>query len=154
MTIRLEGPGVTIADVVAVARRHETVTLTDAATERMATARDIVETLADGDPTYGVSTGFGALATVTIAPERRADLQAALVRSHAAGMGPPVEPEVVRAMVFLRARTLALGHSGARPIVAEGLLNLINAGITPIVPEHGSLGASGDLAPLAHAALT
>ncbi len=154
MTIRLEGPGVTIADVVAVARRHETVTLTDAATERMATTRDIVETLADGDPTYGVSTGFGALATVTIAPERRADLQAALVRSHAAGMGPPVEPEVVRAMVFLRARTLALGHSGARPIVAEGLLNLINAGITPIVPEHGSLGASGDLAPLAHAALT
>ncbi|MBT22346.1 histidine ammonia-lyase [Candidatus Poribacteria bacterium] len=153
MTIRLDGPGVTIADVVEVARNHEPVALTDAALERMDSARAIVETLADADPTYGVSTGFGALATVTIAPERRADLQAALVRSHAAGMGPPVEPEVVRAMVFLRARTLALGHSGARPIVAEGLLNLINAGIAPVVPEHGSLGASGDLAPLAHAAL-
>lgn len=153
MTIMLEGPGVTIDNVVAVARNHAPVALTAGAVERMASARTIVETLADADPTYGVSTGFGALATVTIATERRADLQAALVRSHAAGMGPPVEPEVVRAMVFLRARTLALGHSGARPVVAEGLLNLINAGIVPIVPEHGSLGASGDLAPLAHAAL-
>lgn len=153
MTMNLDGPGVTIADVVAVARNHVPVALSNAALERMDSARTIVETLADGDPTYGVSTGFGALATLTIAPERRADLQAALVRSHAAGMGPPVEPEVVRAMVFLRARTLALGHSGARPIVAEGLLGLINAGIAPVVPEHGSLGASGDLAPLAHAAL-
>ncbi|MBC8195722.1 MAG: histidine ammonia-lyase [Acidimicrobiia bacterium] len=153
MTISLDGPGVTIADVVAVARNHEPATLTDGATARMTVARDIVETLAEGDPTYGVSTGFGALATITIAPERRADLQASLVRSHAAGMGPTIEQEAVRAMVFLRARTLALGNSGARPIVAEGLLNLINAGITPIVPEHGSLGASGDLAPLAHAAL-
>jgi histidine ammonia-lyase len=100
-----------------------------------------------------VSTGFGALASVTIPPGRRADLQAALVRSHAAGMGPPVEVEVVRAMVFLRARTLALGFSGARPVVAEGLLAMVNAGIAPLVPEYGSLGASGDLAPLAHAAL-
>ena len=128
MTMNLDGPGVTIADVVAVARNHVPVALSNAALERMDSARTIVETLADGDPTYGVSTGFGALATLTIAPERRADLQAALVRSHAAGMGPPVEPEVVRAMVFLRARTLALGHSGARPIVAEGLLGLIKIG--------------------------
>ena len=151
--VRLDGPGVTIADVVAVARGAAVVELTDAAVERMAAARSIVETLAGGDPAYGVSTGFGALATVTIPPGRRADLQAALVRSHAAGMGPPVEAEVVRAMVFLRARTLALGFSGARPLVAESLLAMVNAGIAPLVPEYGSLGASGDLAPLAHAAL-
>ena len=152
-TVRLDGPGVTIADVVAVARGGAVVELTDAAVERMAASRSIVERLAGGEPTYGVSTGFGALATVTIPPERRADLQAALVRSHAAGMGPPVEVEVVRAMVFLRARTLALGFSGARPVVAERLLALVNADIAPLVPEYGSLGASGDLAPLAHAAL-
>ena len=152
-TVYLDGPGVSIADVVAVARRGAVVELTDAAVERMEAARSIVETLAGGAPTYGVSTGFGALASVTIPPGRRADLQAALVRSHAAGMGPPVEVEVVRAMVFLRARTLALGFSGARPVVAEGLLAMVNAGIAPLVPEYGSLGASGDLAPLAHAAL-
>ena len=152
-TVYLDGPGVSIADVVAVARRGAVVELTDAAIDRMDAARSIVETLAGGAPTYGVSTGFGALASVTIPPGRRADLQAALVRSHAAGMGPPVEVEVVRAMVFLRARTLALGFSGARPVVAEGLLAMVNAGIAPLVPEYGSLGASGDLAPLAHAAL-
>ena len=152
-TVYLDGPGVSIDDVVAVARRGAVVELTDAAVDRMDAARSIVETLAGGAPTYGVSTGFGALASVTIPPGRRADLQAALVRSHAAGMGPPVEVEVVRAMVFLRARTLALGFSGARPVVAEGLLAMVNAGIAPLVPEYGSLGASGDLAPLAHAAL-
>ena len=152
-TVYLDGPGVSIADVVAVARRGAVVELTDAAVERMDAARSIVETLAGSAPTYGVSTGFGALASVTIPPGRRADLQAALVRSHAAGMGPPVEVEVVRAVVFLRARTLALGFSGARPVVAEGLLAMVNAGIAPLVPEYGSLGASGDLAPLAHAAL-
>ena len=152
-SVYLDGPGVSIDDVVAVARRGAVVELTDAAVERMEAARSIVETLAGGAPTYGVSTGFGALASVTIPPGRRADLQAALVRSHAAGMGPPVEVEVVRAMVFLRARTLALGFSGARPVVAEGLLAMVNAGIAPLVPEYGSLGASGDLAPLAHAAL-
>ena len=115
--------------------------------------RLIVERLAEGEPKYGISTGFGSLATVSIPPDRRAALQAALVRSHAAGMGPAVEGEVVRAMMLLRARTLAMGFSGARTVVANGLLNLLNAGITPVVPEYGSLGASGDLAPLAHAAL-
>ena len=105
------------------------------------------------DADYGISTGFGALATVSIPPERRQALQHALVRSHAAGMGEPVEPEVVRAMMFLRARTLALGFSGARPLVAQAMIDAVNAGIVPVVPEYGSLGASGDLAPLAHAAL-
>lgn len=153
MTIPLEGPGLTIADVVAVARNGEAVELTPGALDRMAKARAIVDRLAGGDPKYGISTGFGALATVSIPPERRSALQTALVRSHAAGMGDPVEDEVVRAMVLLRARTLALGHSGARPLVAQAMVNMLNAEITPIVPEYGSLGASGDLAPLAHGAL-
>jgi histidine ammonia-lyase len=153
MTIHLDGPGVTIADVVEVARRDATVELTDAAIARMDAARAIVERLAEGEPKYGISTGFGSLATVSIPPERRRALQVALVRSHAAGMGAPVEREVVRAMMFLRARTLALGASGARPLVATAMLDLLNHDITPVVPEYGSLGASGDLAPLAHAAL-
>ncbi|MEX0756963.1 MAG: aromatic amino acid lyase, partial [Acidimicrobiia bacterium] len=99
------------------------------------------------------STGFGSLANTVIPPERRAELQRAIVRSHAAGMGPPIETEVVRAMMLLRARTLTMGYSGARPILVETMLGLLNAGITPVVPEFGSLGASGDLAPLAACAL-
>lgn len=153
MKIELDGPGVRIDDVVAVARHDAAVTLTDGAVERMQAARDVVDRLAEGDPIYGISTGFGALATVSIPADRRSALQAALVRSHAAGMGAPVEREVVRAMMLLRARTLALGFSGARPAVAQAMVDVLNAGITPVVPEHGSLGASGDLAPLAHAAL-
>src|SRR6476659_1890214 len=114
----------------------------------------VVAGLADRtEPAYGVSTGFGSLANVTIPVERREELQRALLRSHAAGIGPPIEREVVRAMMLLRARTLAMGCSGARPEVAEAIVSLLNAGLTPIVPEHGSLGASGDLAPLAHCAL-
>ena len=153
MTVDLDGAGVTVADVVAIARRGEKVRLSDGALSRMADARRIVESLADGEPVYGISTGFGALANTTIPADRRAALQQSLIRSHAAGMGPAVEAEVVRAMMFLRARTLAFGASGARPQVAELLVRLINEGVVPVVPEHGSLGASGDLAPLAHAAL-
>src|SRR5687768_9548077 len=114
----------------------------------------VLERLADSEePVYGVSTGFGSLAGTWIPDGRREELQRALVRSHAAGMGPPVEREVVRAMMLLRARTLAMGFSGARAVVAERICALLNAHITPVVPEHGSLGASGDLAPLAHCAL-
>ena len=153
MTVVLDGPGVTVSDVVAVARHRTEVRLSDAARSAMAAARGIVEALADGAPAYGISTGFGALANTTIAASRRVALQHSLIRSHAAGMGPAVEAEVVRAMMFLRARTLAFGASGSRPLVAESLVRLINAGVVPAVPEHGSLGASGDLAPLAHAAL-
>lgn len=154
MTVHLDGHGLTIEDVVAVARNAEPVELTSAAIERMAAARAIVEQLAEGEPKYGISTGFGALAIVSIPADRRRALQAALIRSHAAGMGEPVEEEVVRAMVLLRARTLAIGNSGARPLVAMAMVDILNAGITPIVPEYGSLGASGDLAPLAHGAMT
>ena len=153
MTVRLDGAGVTVSDVVAVARHREELRLSDAAVARMAATRRIVEELAEGEPAYGISTGFGALANTTIPARRRAALQQSLIRSHAAGMGPAVEAEVVRAMMMLRARTLAFGASGARPQVAESLVRLINAGVVPVVPEHGSLGASGDLAPLAHVAL-
>ena len=105
------------------------------------------------EPVYGVSTGFGALANTVIPSERSAELQTALVRSHAAGMGAEIEREVVRAMILLRARSLAMGYSGARAVVVETMLALLDAGVTPVVREHGSLGASGDLAPLASAAL-
>ncbi|MHB8690968.1 MAG: histidine ammonia-lyase [Solirubrobacteraceae bacterium] len=140
--------------VLAVARRDERANLGAGARAAMERSAAIVERIAASDePAYGVSTGFGSLANVRIPAERREQLQRSLIRSHAAGMGPPVEREVVRAMMLLRARTLAMGFSGARPVVAETILALLNAGITPVVPEHGSLGASGDLAPLAHCAL-
>jgi histidine ammonia-lyase len=152
--IELTGTGLTADDVVAVARSDAPVRLSDEARRVMEESASVVARLAASDePHYGVSTGFGSLATVPIEAERREELQRALIRSHAAGMGPPVEREVVRAMMLLRARTLAMGYSGARPEVAEGLLALLEAGITPVVPEHGSLGASGDLAPLSHCGL-
>jgi len=148
-------PGsVTSADVVRVARHGATVHLSETARRAMADSRLTVERLAAGSaPVYGISTGFGALATRFIPSEQRRTLQASLVRSHAAGIGPPVEREVVRALMFLRLKTLAGGHTGARPIVAETLAALLNAGVTPVVHQHGSLGCSGDLAPLAHCAL-
>jgi histidine ammonia-lyase len=152
--VALGDAGLAPEEVVAVARHGARATLGEDARAAMERSAAIVARLAaSGEPVYGVSTGFGSLATTPIPPARREELQRALVRSHAAGMGPPVEREVVRAMVLLRARSLALGRSGARPEVAEAMLALLDAGLTPIVPEHGSLGASGDLAPLAHCAL-
>ncbi|HEX9258765.1 MAG TPA: aromatic amino acid lyase, partial [Acidimicrobiales bacterium] len=154
MTVELAGFGLTAVDVVAVARHGEPVTLAPSAVAAVEASHAAVTRLASsGEPVYGVSTGFGSLATVYIEPERRAQLQRSLVRSHAAGIGPAVEDEVVRAMVLLRARTLAMGWSGVRLAVVQRLVDLLNHGITPVVPEHGSLGCSGDLAPLAHAAL-
>jgi histidine ammonia-lyase len=152
--VEVGNQGLGISDVVAVARRDAEVSLTDEARDALAAAAAIVERLAASDePAYGVSTGFGSLATTRIPPARRGQLQRSLIRSHAAGMGRPVEREVVRAMMLLRVRSLAMGYSGARPEVAEAILALLNSGVTPVVPEHGSLGASGDLAPLAHCAL-
>src|SRR5574342_339231 len=146
--------GVTPADVLAVARDNARVRLAPQAIEAMTTSRSVVDTIErDGRPVYGVSTGFGALASTFIAPDRRAELQHALIRSHAAGVGAPMPREVVRAMMLLRARSLAMGRSGVRPLIAQALVDLLNHDITPWVPEHGSLGASGDLAPLAHCAL-
>src|SRR5437763_14060918 len=121
----------------------------------MAASQAQVEALAHADrPAYGISTGFGALATTSIPAGKRADLQRSLIRSHAATSGAVVERDVVRAMMLLRLRTLATGRTGVRPVVAERLAALLNAGITPVVREFGSLGCSGDLAPLAHVALT
>ncbi|MGH3823930.1 MAG: histidine ammonia-lyase [Pseudonocardiaceae bacterium] len=142
------------ADVVAVARAGARVELTDQAYRVMATSREHVEALAsDPLPHYGISTGFGALASRYVPVHQRARMQQAVVRSHAAGAGPEVETEVVRAMALLRLRTLATGRTGMRPATAATLAATLNAGLTPVVPEHGSLGCSGDLAPLAAVAL-
>ncbi len=152
--VELSRRGLRRPDVVTVARDGTAVTIGGDAREAIAASARIVADYAAGEtPVYGISTGFGSLATTVIPPERREELQRGLIRSHAAGIGPAVEDEVVRAMMLLRARTLAMGFSGARPVVVETIVKLLNAGITPTVPEHGSLGCSGDLAPLAHVAL-
>jgi histidine ammonia-lyase len=144
----------TIADVVAVARDGAAVHLTGEALTAVAASRQVVEELAGAErPVYGVSTGFGALATRHIAPADRERLQRSLVRSHAAGTGPLVEREVVRAMILLRLHTLATGRTGVRVATAQAYAGLLNARITPLVHEYGSLGCSGDLAPLAAVAL-
>src|SRR3954471_14536386 len=141
-------------DVVRVARGGWGVRLADEALAEIARSRDVVDRLAKDDrPHYGVSTGFGALATRHIPLEQRAQLQRSLIRSHAAGSGPEVEREVVRALMALRLSTLATGRTGVRPETAVAYAGLLSAGITPVVHEHGSLGCSGDLAPLAHCAL-
>jgi histidine ammonia-lyase len=153
-TVTVQPTGVSAADVAAVARGDATVEVSADAVAAMSTSRAIVDAIEQGGrPVYGVSTGFGALADTFIDPARRAELQHALIRSHAAGVGAPMPREVVRAMILLRVRSLALGRSGVRPLVAHALVDLLNHDITPWVPEHGSLGASGDLAPLAHCAL-
>lgn len=154
MTVTLRGAGLTEAQVVAVAREGEKVALAVTARTRMERSRARVERAAAArEPVYGVSTGFGALASTRVAPLRQPELQLALIRSHAAGVGPPLDGEVVRATMLLRARTLAMGLSGVRPVVAEALIGLLNANLTPVVPRHGSVGCSGDLAPLAHIGL-
>ncbi|MCG3042531.1 histidine ammonia-lyase [Streptomyces fenghuangensis] len=149
------GPsGTTAEDVVAVARGLARVELSDEALAALAAARRVVDDLAASpDPVYGVSTGFGALAVRHIPAGLRVRLQRNIVRSHAAGMGPRVEREVVRALMFLRLKTLASGRTGVRPEVARAMADLLNARITPVVHEYGSLGCSGDLAPLSHCAL-
>ncbi|OKK06155.1 histidine ammonia-lyase [Streptomyces sp. CB03234] len=154
-TVVVGTSGATAQDVIAVARGNARVELSPEALTALAKAREIVDALAaKPEPVYGVSTGFGALATRHISPELRAQLQRNIVRSHAAGMGAPVEREVVRALMFLRLKTVCSGHTGVRPQVAQTMADVLNAGITPVVHEYGSLGCSGDLAPLSHCALT
>src|SRR3954453_13495216 len=141
-------------DVVRVARGGGGVGLADEALAEIARSRDVVDRLAKDDrPHYGVSTGFGALATRHIPVELRGQLQRSLVRSHAAGSGPEGEREVVRALMLLRLSTLATGRTGVRVETARVYAAMLSAGITPVVREYGSLGCSGDLAPLAHCAL-
>ena len=147
------GP-VSVDDVVAVTRGGAAVELTEDALVAIDRARAVVEELAAAPmPAYGISTGFGALATRHIPGELREQLQRSLIRSHAAGSGPEVEREVVRGLMLLRLSTLATGHTGVRRETAQLLASLLSSGITPVVREYGSLGCSGDLAPLAHCAL-
>jgi histidine ammonia-lyase len=150
----LTGADLTVGAVEAVARGGARVTLDVHARERMAEARAVVERLvASGEVVYGITTGFGDLATTFIPPVDARRLQENLLASHAVGVGPALPRDVVRAMLLLRANTLALGHSGCRPEVVDRLLAFLELGIHPVVPAQGSVGASGDLAPLAHLAL-
>jgi histidine ammonia-lyase len=152
--IPLTGRDLTIDNVIEVARGRRAVRLDADAADRMRDSRAVIERLvADGATVYGVTTGFGDLADVRIDPSQTAELQRNLVRSHAAGVGPPLPDEVVRAMLLLRANALAVGLSGVRVDVAELLVSMLNGAVHPVVPSRGSLGASGDLAPLAHIAL-
>src|SRR5690349_19697653 len=153
-SVRVSVGPVSFDDVLSVARDEAGVTLTEDALVAIDRARAVVDELAAAPtPAYGISTGFGALATRHIPAEMREQLQRSLVRSHAAGSGPEVEREVVRALVLLRLSTLATGHTGIRRETAELMAALLSAGITPVVREYGSLGCSGDLAPLSHCAL-
>jgi histidine ammonia-lyase len=153
-TVRVGVGPVSFEELVLVTRHEAEVTLTDEALAAVDRAREVVEELAAAPtPAYGISTGFGALATRHIPTELRDQLQRSLIRSHAAGSGPEVEREVVRGLMLLRLSTLATGHTGVRRETALLMASLLSAGITPVVREYGSLGCSGDLAPLAHCAL-
>ena len=152
--IRLNGHDLTIKDVVTVARRDEPIGLERGAAHAVdAAAKYVRQLVASAEPVYGVTTGFGDLASVRVSPEDSRQLQRNLVRSHAVGTGDPLPDEVVRAILLLRANTLAAGRSGVRTDTIELLIDMLDRGVLPIVPEHGSVGASGDLAPLAHLAL-
>lgn len=153
--LTIDGGPLGIDGLVAVARHGEPVSADAAVWERMRASHDVVARIDASDQVaYGVTTGFGALADRVVQHDDRVALQRSVIVSHAAGMGDALDAEVVRGMLLLRARTLAAGFSGVRAVLLEALVNLINSGLVPWVPEHGSLGASGDLAPLAHAAAT
>ena len=152
--LEITGQSLTPEEVEAVARGECRARLGDGARQRVVRARAFVESLLEsGERIYGVNTGFGRLAEVVIEPERQRDLQRNLVRSHAAGVGRPLPNEEVRALMVLRANALAGGYSGCRPEVIDLLLELLEKDVVPVVPEWGSVGASGDLAPLAHVAM-
>lgn len=149
----MTGRDLTVADVAAVARQGRQVSLEPEAASRMRASRAVIERLVDeGATVYGVTTGFGDLANVRIEPDQVAELQRNLVRSHTAGVGEPLPADVVRAMLLLRANALAIGLSGVRPELAELLCAMLNERVHPVIPSRGSVGASGDLAPLAHLA--
>jgi histidine ammonia-lyase len=153
MTIVLDGSSLRIHDVVRVARRYEQVALGDDTRERVERCRNVLEELAGSRVIYGINTGFGALGNMMVSSPELEDLQLNLIRSHAAGVGPPLPTDVTRAMMLHRANTLAKGLSGIRLPTLETLIAMINSRVHPIIPERGSVGASGDLAPLAHLAL-
>ena len=153
--IALDGQSLTIADVIAVARDRAPVSLQPDARDRLTRIRRYVDDIvARGDAVYGINTGFGKLSDVAIPADRLSELQTNLIRSHASGVGADLSEAEARAVMLLRANVLAKGRSGIRPVVVELLLAMLNAGLWPRIPEQGSVGASGDLAPLAHLALT
>lgn len=144
----------TISELVGVARFGWRLELGGASLAAMASSRAVIEGLRDSrEPHYGINTGFGSLSRKRISPEDLRDLQRNLIRSHAAGVGETLDREIVRAMMAILAGSLARGRSGVRPLIAETIIAMLNAGVTPVVPSLGSVGASGDLAPLAHVAL-
>jgi histidine ammonia-lyase len=154
LILSIDGQSLTIAQVAEVARQSQPVALTPEARARMTRSHAWVERLSQGEaPIYGLNTGFGVFADRHISAADTARLQRNLLLSHAVGLGPPFAPDVVRAAMLIRANTLALGHSGVRPALVDSLLAMLNAGLTPIIPSLGSLGSSGDLAPLSHLAL-
>ena len=150
----VDGGPLAPSEVLAVAHRRATARAADDLEEKLLPARQVVENAVEsGEVVYGITTGFGALANTHIGREETETLQHNLLRSHAAGVGEPVSDALVRAMLLLRARTLAQGHSGVRPVIVEKLLEMLERDILPVVPSQGSVGASGDLAPFAHLAL-
>ncbi|MDX1632465.1 MAG: histidine ammonia-lyase [Thermoanaerobaculia bacterium] len=152
--LAVDGRTLTLESFASVVREGERASLSEDARERIRRGREVVETaLARGEAIYGLNTGFGDLANVRIPEDKLLDLQERLILSHAAGVGEPLSEEVVRGMLLLRANTLARGHSGVRTELVEALLELLNAEVHPVIPARGSVGASGDLAPLAHLAL-
>jgi len=152
--LELDGQQLTLGEVARVARGEERVSLASSARERMSASRRVVERIvAESRVVYGVNTGFGKLSDVIVPPDELRELQLNLVRSHSCGVGQPLSEEETRAMILLRANVLAKGFSGARPLVVETLLAMLERGVRPVVPEIGSVGASGDLAPLSHLAL-
>ena len=153
--MELDGQRLSLAQVSAIARGEEQVSLASAARTRIEQSRRVIEQIiAENRTVYGVNTGFGKLSDVRIDPSQIRELQLNLVRSHSCGLGNPLSIEEARAMILLRANVLVLGYSGCRPVVVETLIEMLNRGVTPVIPEKGSVGASGDLAPLAHLALT
>ncbi|HYV25505.1 MAG TPA: histidine ammonia-lyase [Pyrinomonadaceae bacterium] len=153
--MELDGQRLSLAQIVSVANDMEPVALASAARARVDASRRVVEQIVtQGRTVYGVNTGFGRLSDVRVEPNELRDLQLNLVRSHACGLGSPLSIPEARAMLLLRANVLALGYSGCRAILIERLIEMLNRGVTPVIPEKGSVGASGDLAPLAHLALT
>jgi histidine ammonia-lyase len=153
-TVLLNTAGVSFEDVIDVARYGAKVEISDEAKKAIDASRKYIDDYTkSGKAIYGVSTGFGALADKFIEPQDRVQLQKSLIRSHAAGVGAPVEREVVRALIFLRLRTMTSGRTGVRYELAKTYADFLNANLTPVVPEFGSLGCSGDLAPLSHCAL-
>ena len=153
--LELDGQNLSLAQVFAVARGQEQVSFSPAARTRVERARTVVEQIVDeGRTVYGVNTGFGKLSDVHIEKSQLRELQLNLVRSHSCGVGAPLSEAESRAMLLLRANVLAEGFSGCRPVLIETLIAMLERQVTPVVPEKGSVGASGDLAPLAHLALT